>query len=197
MNNRISQIISNYANRDVQSIDRQKDLLSKSYIKNYKFLLSFFQSNVLNEEKLVQGAHMVYGWMPKILNTEKKPQAINTVLNAIEQLGKQKDINSQHIEIVRNFTNNSLVGCSKLLHFKFPDKFAIWDSNVCSKLIDGNLEYQVQKTENYLVYRTKLEENKNRPECLAFAAKFKIDFKYSITSLRAIELMIFLSIPSK
>lgn len=96
-------------------------------------------------------AHMVYGWMPTILNIDKKnaEQGVPSSKNwlnyfniAIEKFNSNfeeirkvnKKIDKQKLEdVIENtkiITNNSVIGASKLLHFINPEIFPIYDSRV-------------------------------------------------------------------
>jgi hypothetical protein len=175
----------------VENID--KNSLGASYLKSYKFLISFFVNNRLSESTLIQGVHMIYGWMPKTLNICKNDMNINDVLNSIEKLGDLKNLNKYDLEIVSAFTNNSIVGASKLLHFIYSERFPIWDSKICSKIIEGNVTYQVDKIDNYVQYVNVMSEIKEHPICTAFGIEFKKKNNYDISTMRAAELLVFLS----
>lgn len=67
---KIQEIINK--NNDVKTLLEKIEpgTLGSSYIKSYKSILDFFNDIELNENSLIQGAHMVYGWMPRILQME-------------------------------------------------------------------------------------------------------------------------------
>jgi hypothetical protein len=91
------------------------------------------------------------------------------------------------------FVNNSLVGASKLLHFLHPNRYPIWDSKVCEKLMGCQNNKKVNKIENYIDYSNAISELKNLPNCMTLKEAFKLKYKYEISDIRAIELIIFLS----
>jgi len=167
----------------------------KSYITSYPHFIAFFEkfnnTNVKKEELLYQGANMVYGWMPTILDTQKKKVKVSAVISSIENLGNK--INTEDLELVSKFMNNSIVGASKLLHFIYPEKYPIWDSNIC-KVITGKSNYQkVQKITNYVNYYEavhnlicKLPENLEN-----FKMVIEEKAKYKISDVRAAELILF------
>lgn len=125
-------------------------------------------------------AHMVYGWMPTILNIDKdkkgkKEQPSNEWLNnfneALEtfksdfnEITKIKEIIDKNrlnkiVENVKKITNNSVIGASKLLHFINPEFFPIYDSRVfhaIRKLSEFKKEKEdwdtVDKVDKYISY---------------------------------------------
>ena len=104
---------------------------SKSYMVSYPYFIAFFKKFNIKEnreELLYQGANMVYGWMPTMLDTQKKKVEVSAVISSIEKLGVESK--SKDLEIVSKFMNNSIVGASKLLHFIYPEKYPIWDSKI-------------------------------------------------------------------
>jgi len=66
---------------------------------------------------VVCGAHMVYGWMPTILELNGDLEAAAQTLNEAKA---GRDITAQKITKVAATINNSFVGASKLLHFVAP-----------------------------------------------------------------------------
>lgn len=169
---------------------------SNSYFESYPYFISFFKKNnvIKNTEVLYQGANMVYGWMPTILDTQKKKKDgyrdEKNVLSSIEILGVK--INSKDLEIVSAFMNNSIVGGSKLLHFIYPDKYPIWDSKICSVIMNStNLNSKVKKIENYTNYCMAVRNIINEPP--KNLIEFKQGVKNKIKYVRAIELILFLS----
>ena len=173
--------------------EQSTNALGLSYIKSYPHLLAFFDENLLIEKTLIQGAHLIYGWMPKPLNICKSDIPIQKVITSIISLGKDKNMDFYDLENVKLFMNNSLVGASKLLHFIYPEKFPIWDSKICGKIVAGNVAYQVEQLHNYIEYKWTLGELKNHPSCLNFIIQFENKFHYRISKLRAAELIIFTS----
>lgn len=118
-----------------------------SYIVSYPYILAYFQSvNVFSERDFVCGAHIVYGWMPTVLdlNTENISFGLKRgadLLTRTKEIGRITDID---LEILVKLVNNSLVGSSKLLHFAAPNAFAIWDSKIYSFVFQ-------EKAHNYRV----------------------------------------------
>ena len=175
-----------------------------SYFTSYSYFISFFEGfNVKKnrEELLYQGANMVYGWMPTILDTQKKKgQYLNVdeVLSSIESLDDA--IDQEDLKVVSYFMNNSIVGASKLLHFIYPKKYPIWDSKICGHILDlevKNASYHVKKIENYKSYYEAIESLINKPKPPINLKKVKTILKNNekfceISDVRAAELILFL-----
>ena len=180
-----------------------------SYFKSYPYFISFFEKNniIKSIEVLYQGANMVYGWMPTILDTQKNNKIYSDceVIESIERLDHRfTDPKKEDLEIVAAFMNNSIVGASKLLHFIYPKKYPIWDSKICGHILGSKgASSQVKKIENYISYYKALKNIKDHQtlEKLSmfkdsFKKEFKDNFKNEedteISTVRAAELIIFL-----
>ena len=192
MEDKIKNIFENEDISKLILLNVSQNSLGGSYLRSYNHLLAFFKEKVLDESSLIQGAFMIYGWMPKTLNISKCDMSIALVLQSLKRLQDANNFDVKDLEVVKSFTNNSIVGTSKLLHFIYPDQYPIWDSKICSKLFEGNVHYQVVKIENYLLYLKNTRKFKSHKACVEFKKEFK-KIHYEITSIRAAELMIFLS----
>lgn len=99
-----------------------------SYIKSYPALLNYFKGiDHFDGENVVCGSHMIYGWMPTILDLYSEPPNIDAsqaakILDGVKTSGQ---ISDGSLELLVRLINNSLVGTSKLLHFISPNNFAI------------------------------------------------------------------------
>ncbi|WP_280349922.1 hypothetical protein [Pseudomonas sp. BN414] len=104
----------------------------QSYIRAYPHILASLRSRqVLDEQDFVCGAHMVYGWMPTILEIHASESL--DVRNGVALLNKASAegcLSEDEIERLAQLVNRSVVGASKLLHFVNPEAFAIWDSRI-------------------------------------------------------------------
>ena len=139
-------------NNDVKTLIKKIEpgTLGSSYIKSYESILDFFNDIQLNENSLIQGAHMVYGWMPTILNINKHDLDTQNVILSLKKI--HKEIDEANLNVIRKFMNNSTVGASKLLHFMYPEKYPIWDSKIC-EIITGKSHYQkIQNIPFYINY---------------------------------------------
>ena len=190
---KIQEIINK--NSDVKTLLEKIEpgTFGSSYVKSYESIIDFFNDIQLNENSLIQGAHMVYGWMPTILNITKHDLDTQNVLLSVEKISKE--IDEANLIVLIKFMNNSNVGASKLLHFIYPEKYPIWDSKICKIITDKSYPQKVQNTINYINYCEAIQNLINElPENLKnFKREFEEIFKYKISNVRAAELMLFLS----
>ena len=110
--------------------------------------------------RLVVLAHAIYGWMPTILEIGNSDQVGQlNIVKAIRKIntGLISDYSNfiEEIRILARFTNNSFVGLSKLLHFLFPENYAIWDNNIRSVLGVGTPTNDVNK---FVVYQKAMND---------------------------------------
>ena len=82
---KIQEIINK--NSDVKTLLEKIEpgTFGSSYIKSYESIIDFFNDIQLNENSLIQGAHMVYGWMPTILNITKHDLETQNVLLSLKK----------------------------------------------------------------------------------------------------------------
>ncbi|MBN1998513.1 hypothetical protein JW935_13225 [candidate division KSB1 bacterium] len=160
------------------------------YINVYPEFINYFRLlSKIEKHHLVISSHFVYGWMPTILKLDLKK--CEKILEYLNDAKAGKELNHQEISEIKDCVNHSMVGTSKLLHFVNPDLYAIWDSRVCNYFIKSNFNYQVN---NIATYQNYLDELR----ILAVNDDFKVLHKqiddycqYPVSSLRAIELVIF------
>lgn len=127
----IADKIKDFYNEHKKDTDPPED----SYQKSYHFLKEYGK-NCTGMAQYIILAHAVYGWMPTVLDINFHENIEKAVLELRD--GDYKKI--EELRTVAKFTNNSFVGASKFLHFIYPDKFAIWDSNILHVLKDFNLK---------------------------------------------------------
>ena len=86
---KIQEIINK--NSDVKTLLEKIEpgTFGSSYVKSYESIIDFFNDIQLNENSLIQGAHMVYGWMPTILNITKHDLDTQNVLLSVEKISKE------------------------------------------------------------------------------------------------------------
>ena len=116
------------------------DALLTSYNLSYELFLKYAES--IREkgtfDDYVCLAHMVYGWMPTILELRLEDSKEN-ICKFLEEAGSEKFLDNENgLETLRKFMNNSYVGLSKLLHFLYPELYAIWDSRILVALEGGS-----------------------------------------------------------
>lgn len=124
-----------------------------SYFETYPIFIDYFKNlKKITYDEAVIGAHAVYGWMPTILTLhEESKKAIPDLLNDAKKGEKLKE---EHLETLKNWMNNSIVGVSKLLHFINPELYPIWDSNINGILFDAKNGYKTNDIDRYIEYRT-------------------------------------------
>lgn len=179
----------------------------KSYIRSYPHLLDFFQNKkTITEADFVCGAHMVYGWMPTILDLY--PLAPNQSFEMGPELlmraRKDGKLVEAGFESLKGMVNNSLIGASKLLHFVAPDKFPIWDTNIYAFYVLGKrhpekitrpAHQQVNQIHHYLCYLESLKEIQTDKKFIKFHQEVNTALGYTVSKLRAIELVMFNNAP--
>ncbi len=135
----------------------------------------------------------VYAWMPQIMRS--RPTSILTA-EGLNELLSGKLINT---EALVNFSektpakNHSWVAFSKVLHFLEPEVFAIWDSRVAS-CFGLKWSSQWNKLEAYTSYLNELCKLEIETQAEVNEVKAHVSRKcgYEITTMRALELMLFL-----
>jgi hypothetical protein len=167
---------------DSQKVEKDK------YMDIYPIFLDFFKDRELDRETIILGISLVYSWMPTIPKIDI--QNIDKVVDII----KKEEITASDLEVLSKCFNNSIVGTSKLLHFIYPDKYPIWDSNVCKYFTDGEpFSYRVNKVSNYLKYIdfcNGLIEN-NKEGIAEIQKEFITKFGLEISKMRTLELIFF------
>ena len=110
---------------------------------------------VLDWTAAVALLHMVYGWMPTMLRTiepHTKKQADHLLL-CLRKVRKGEMLSFDELEVVRHFSNKSIVGASKVLHALNPSLYAIWDSRVAKVFMWKTVTRGTfAKTERYFEY---------------------------------------------
>jgi hypothetical protein len=170
-----------------------------SYLLSYPYLLNYFSTkSSFTPEEVVCGAHMVYGWMPTILELSPEKSNIELseaagILNTVKDTGT---LSNSQIEHLSRLVNNSLVGASKLLHFISPRTFAIWDSKVYSFVYtEKPHNYRVNDISKYLHYLELLNRYQKDDRFRTFHASVNKKIGYTVSPFRALELIMYLNAP--
>lgn len=110
------------------------------YIDTYTALKTFtsktFDELSIEKDVCIAFAHMVYGWMPTILNEANGEIGAWTkddwekIKVCLEKAKSGEILGINELKNVMVLTNNSIVGTSKLLHFINPHVYPIYDSRV-------------------------------------------------------------------
>jgi hypothetical protein len=168
-----------------------------TYIVSYPKILEYFKDiEIFTQKDFVCGAHIVYGWMPTILELNPSKSDVSLQLGA-EILNEAKEngqLTDHHIEALKQLVNNSLVGTSKLLHFVAPNSFAIWDSKIYKFIFNETAHnYRVNQIGNYREYLSELVRIRTHSSFSAFHNSVNFKVGYEVSALRAIELVMFLN----
>lgn len=131
--------------------------------------------------------------MPTILKNLNlsKIGEVTTILNNVKQ---HINISDDDFLVLKEFSNNSLVGASKLLHFINPEDYAIWDSRVFKFLNNNEAahKYKLEKVHVYREYLSYLSNLKASGSLNDVVAELKTKIDYPISDFRALELLFFL-----
>lgn len=167
------------------------------YIGSYPYLCSHFtQKKVIEKEDVVLGAHMVYAWMPTVLELDMGAVRGVSLQRGAELLttAKSRDLEKDELLALKGLVNNSIVGASKLLHFVQPERYPIWDSRIYSfRHGRQGHAYQVNCVDAYLGYRKELMSLTGDVRFPAFHAAVNAKVGYPVSGPRALELMMFLA----
>ena len=186
--------------QDVFILERTTKINPKdSYIVSYPYFLDYFSKKTSYEmEDVVCGAHMVYGWMPTILDLYLGPTK-PTLDEAAELLSKAKrsgTLTDNDLGKLASLINNSLVGTSKLLHFIAPESYAIWDSRVYSFVFEERpYTHRVNQVQKYHYYQGLLKELQGDHKFSQFHFSMNNKIGYDVSPLRALELVMYLNAP--
>ena len=170
-----------------------------SYIVSYPHILSYFSGRVsFDAADLVRGAHMVYGWMPTIVELHVGSPSLDLSVGG-ELLTKAKiegSLTDAELASLASLVNHSLVGASKLLHFVAPDRFAIWDSKIFAFVFGQRPHnYRVNRIPSYRAYLEALRRARADARFPQFRSSVNTKVGYDVSPLRAIELVMFLNAP--
>lgn len=186
--------------QDVLTLVRTTTILrDDSYIVSYPYLLEYFNSKrVIGPGDVVCGAHMVYGWMPTIVELYPTSGKFSLAMAAdvLEKARISGKLTESHLQQLASLVNNSLVGASKLLHFVAPAHFAIWDSKIYSFVHEKRPHnYRVNRVKCYLDYLQLLTTLQSRQDFPQFHKSVEAKVGYTVTPMRALELVMFLNAP--
>ncbi len=179
--------------------DEKKTQIEKteSSIISYRSFLKFFETKKeITSDDLIVGAHIAYGWMPRMLNiyTDKPEDDLTKGVKILNKV-KKGNIDNDELKWVIHLINNSLVGTSKLLHFINPKKFSIWDSKVYSYFYQEEpYPYRVNNIKKYEKFMKSIEEIKKDRRFPAFHKSVNSKIGYDVSDIRAIEIIMYLTI---
>ena len=161
-----------------------------SYLQSYNEFINYFDNiDIIEKHNLIIGSHFVYRWMPTIIHLD-----IKEIEKVVDYLNKAKSgslLTENQLDIIKKCINNSIVGTSKLLHFINPEVYAIWDSRIFRYLTGKKSSYGIDKSKAYVNYLNALTEIQKHNDYQILHNKVQKNFKYEISSMRAIELLMF------
>ncbi len=160
----------------------------KSYFFTYHHFIQYFRERTtLSQQDVIIGISFVYSWMPTILTINVQKLASATEI--VNKAKRGEALKDEDFEILKECFNNSMVGTSKLLHFIDPEKYAIWDSNVCRFLTEKQpTNYAMKMVKNYMAYLDFCERLIG--EAGFGSLKEQVGIK-GISNMRALELIFF------
>lgn len=163
-----------------------------SYIITYQEFIKYFEEiDIIEKHHLIISCHFVYGWMPTILSLNDSD--LTQVLELLNQAKKGRLLSLDELSILKKYINNSLVGLSKLLHFIHPEIYAMWDSRIFRFLTGKNSTYGIGRPSAYLEYLQGIRSIIEQKEFDQYYQKIQKKFPYSISKMRAVEIVIFQS----
>ena len=178
----------------------QKNIKTDLYSEAYLSLARLFPNiQKTNWDGAVAALHIVYGWMPTIpkLKTYQHWNATDKsrLVNILQKAKRGMSLNSDELLHLKVFSNNSIVGGSKILHFVSPKLFPIWDTRVARAFYNRKKVYaqQVNDIECYLNYREVLLSWMKNAKVSRQLSLIKglAPFLKTVTDLRMIELVLF------
>jgi hypothetical protein len=179
---------------------------SDPYSMAYPALVSHFAvPQAVSWDAAILGLHVVYGWMPTIPKLgavmrwgEAKRQQLTEILNRAKN--EQVPTNDE-LEMLKAFSNNSMIGASKLLHFLSPKTFPIWDSRVAKVFLRKSNAggQQVNGIEPWEIYTNTLIEWLNNESVAERCSELRglACFLNDVSNLRLVELVLFHQTASK
>ncbi len=179
---------------NIELIEKQSDSIcidkTDSYIISYPFLIDHFNKiDPITLNDFVTLCHIIYGWMPRILrlklNNEQK------ILEIVNKAKTENILTESEINSLVGVINRSLVGTSKLLHFINPNIYPIIDSKIFEFLTGKKVNKYSLKAEYYLDYQKKIYSVIKNEKFISIHEKIEEKLHYSITAVRAAELIIF------
>lgn len=124
----------------------RKRIAEDPYSEVYPILLKHFSRHEpLGWDDVIVGLHLVYGWMPTIPKLKKslhKDIDRDSLVALLEKVRAAGDVpDAAEMELIARFTNNSVIGASKLVHFLNPTCCPIWDTRVAQVMIGDSISF--------------------------------------------------------
>ena len=161
------------------------------YVKSYPLLLksTAHLCDAMGSNAVPGVAHIVYGWMPTILQNLTFDDHINDHLIAARQINDFQSAFNLVDGLETSPINNSWVGLSKVLHFINPEFFPIWDSVVAKHF--GVSNHKIKQKKIYTKYMKFISENLEFKSVSTVQDLFEKRANYTISKVRACEFILF------
>ena len=185
---------TNQLKDSLQQVASTYNIKNDIYVEMYQYYVNFFkEKDTLNNSDIVIGVGFTYSWMPTILKRSNLSN-IDQVTKILNNVKQSIEISDDDLLLLKEFSNNSLVGASKLLHFINPEDYAIWDSRVFKFLNNNEAahKYKLEKVHVYRQYLSYLSNLKTSGTLDNIVATLKAKIGYPISDYRALELLFFL-----
>lgn len=124
-----------------RSSDVRARVSAELYSDPYPCLVEHFKSFKFRQwSDALVALYLVYGWMPTIPNSKGEPRIQTTdekeeILRILRGARDGTEIETSAIARLMLFTNNSVIGASKMLHFINPELYPMWDKNVAKAFL--------------------------------------------------------------
>ncbi|MGJ7548843.1 hypothetical protein [Pseudomonas alloputida] len=169
---------------------------AQSYIRAYPHILAALQSRKeLDEQDFVCAAHMVYGWMPTILEIHASESLdVRQGAALLNKARAEGCLSEVEIGQLAQLVNRSVVGASKLLHFVNPKEFAIWDSRIYRFMhLKEPHQYRVNNVAEYGRYLGRLRELRKDGRFGGLHESVNGKMGYAVSGVRALEVVMFVN----
>ena len=158
----------------------------------YKHFLDFFtRLSSVDSHAFVISACFAYSWMPRMLSLDHS--LVDASAHVLDAAKRSQDISSGDLALLVRCINRSLVGASKLLHFASPSSYPIWDSRVF-RYIHGRSPKPSEMTDipKYLCYRKRILRLASDSQSATIRQTMSTHIGYDVTTLRALEVLMYL-----
>ena len=138
------------------------------YMESYEDFVNYFKDikqNHLARKDIVLGIAMAYSWLGRIPQTsevtEEEVKLVNDLIASFneDKFNELKGIIDEELKEkidkkLKGKIDNSTIAISKLLHFIAPEKYPLWDGNVCDAYneIKNVRHYNANDTSYYFTY---------------------------------------------
>ena len=184
--------------KDVFELEKLTDIKTdNSYIISYPHILSYASDiTTFSESDVVRLSHMVYGWMPTVLDLYFPENGISLTEAAqlLQKAREKGNLTESDFSELKALVNNSMVGVSKLLHFIAPEHYAIWDSKIYTFCHGQHAyDYRVNNVTQYMAYQDQMRLLLDDSRLPAFHRSVNNKLGYPVSALRALEIIMFLN----